>query len=42
MIYIFNERGRLIAIAFHEQPTPPPAEKKFYDARGKLIASVLT
>lgn len=42
MIYVFNKYGRLIGLAFHEKPAPPPAEKKFYDARGKLIASVLT
>jgi hypothetical protein len=42
MIYIFNRYGRMIGLAFHQRPVPAPAEKKFYDARGKLIASVLT
>lgn len=41
MIYIFNQHGRLIGLAFVEQPAPQPTEQKFYDEHGRLIASVI-
>lgn len=40
MIYVYNDHGRLIGIAFTEAITEPKAERTFFDEKGRLIACV--
>lgn len=40
MTYVFNDKGRLVGVAFNARPDPFVQEYHFFNERGELVATV--